>query len=662
MTLNRISIKWKLFIFFFLFLLLFIGSDIFIWSTLSGIKNSIMHEKEVTLESLIDNAYSLIVSYYNDAHSGKMTEEEAKKQALNSIAKLRYGKNGYFWINDYDIKMVMHPIKPSLNGKDLANFKDPTGKRIFADFVRIVKEKGEGFERYMWPKPGEKKPSLKLSFVKGFPQWGWIIGTGFYIDDIQKKMTAIGIKMLILIGFAIIIVILLLVLADKVIVRPIRNVASLISDFAENVNKGEGDLTLKFPEKGNDEVSMLVKAFNTLLDALKNIVSEISHTSSTLHNTSDTLSESVRNIIDSSSSLASNTEETSATVEEITSSVEEVARNAQDIAKAAEELAQGSNNVTSGTKKVGERADKVSENSQRVKEAMDELEASILETVNSIKDSKNIAEDAVKFSEEGKAAIENTIAGLERIKERMDELSKVIAKLGKSSEEIGKIIDVISDIADQTNLLALNAAIEAARAGEHGKGFAVVAEEVRKLAERSQQAAGEISTLIRGIQNEVGAAVKSSGEGRKEVEEGTGLAEHAGEIFSQINLSIQKITQMIEVIANNSEREKKGGEIAKELTEVNLEEAKTISELIKQSIDGVVEMGTKIEDVTQKVSYISAATEEQAAAVREVRNAVSIVSDVAQKNAEAAQNLGDESEKLKKYAERLDNLVNRFKI
>ncbi len=652
---RNLSIRVKIVIFL-VFIFVLIIAENFILN--SFVKGFLLHEKQKQLISLVDTTYSIAESYYNKTKEGKLTEDEAKKLALESISQLRYEKSGYYWITDYDVKMVMHPIKPSLDGKDLSTYKDKKGKTFFLEYTNMVKEKGEWFERYWWPKPGKEGSYLKLSYLKGFPQWQWIIGTGFYIDDIEVNLRKIIETTVIYLVIFLLIFIIIAFTLNKLIFFPIKK----LSEYMKDISSGEANLTQKLPVFSKDEIGELARYFNMFLDKLGEIIVNAKDISLQVSSVAEETSTSLAQVSDASQSLASTSQETSATVEEITSSIEEVANNAQDITNSSEELANSSQRVEEDANKVGDTAKIVSENSEKVKDAMEELEKSIEETIFSIEKSKEMAQDAASFSQEGQSAIDDTVTGMKNINQKVEDLVSVVDRLGKSSEEIGKIIDVISDIADQTNLLALNAAIEAARAGEHGRGFAVVADEVRKLAERSQQAAGEIGNLIRGIQQEVQNAVVSADEGKQKVEKGMELAKHAGDTFSKINESIRAITEMIETISQNSEREKEGGRIAREFTEKSLDSIEEIATLINQEVQEIIDMGRKVEEVTQRVAYISAATEEQAAAAREMRNAVETIAQAAEQSAAAIAETTRASDALAKEAEKLASVVSGFKI
>jgi len=139
------------------------------------------------LQNAINTVYSLIVNI--DKNLG-LTENEKQQKAMREIEALRYGPENkdYFWINDMHPKMVMHPYKPELNGKDLSESKDPNGKKLFVEFVKTCRAKGEGFVDYMWPKPGFDDSQPKLSFVKLFKKWGWVIGTGVYLEVAEQDL------------------------------------------------------------------------------------------------------------------------------------------------------------------------------------------------------------------------------------------------------------------------------------------------------------------------------------------------------------------------------------------------------------------------------------------------------------------------------------------
>ena len=153
------------------------------------VEQKLMEEKRNATKDVLDIAYTLIAAYDHKVANKEMTQEQAQKNVLSLIEQLRYRDNDYFWINDLEPKMLMHPNFPELDGKNLSNDKDPTGKYLFVEMVNICKEKGEGFVTYMWPKPGTTQPVPKLSYVKLFKPWGWIVGSGIYFDDVQVEIT-----------------------------------------------------------------------------------------------------------------------------------------------------------------------------------------------------------------------------------------------------------------------------------------------------------------------------------------------------------------------------------------------------------------------------------------------------------------------------------------
>jgi len=163
---------------------LIILSAITIYQTTHGLKAQANSE----LKHLTETATTLIAGYHERAKSGKMTEAQAKTAAAAAVSNIRYEGKGYFWINDMTPRMVMHPMKPALNGKDLSAVKDPNGKELFNEFVKVVSAGGSGFVEYYWPKPGSENPVHKQSYVAGFAPWGWVIGTGIYTDVLDAEI------------------------------------------------------------------------------------------------------------------------------------------------------------------------------------------------------------------------------------------------------------------------------------------------------------------------------------------------------------------------------------------------------------------------------------------------------------------------------------------
>jgi methyl-accepting chemotaxis protein len=156
-------------------------------------KKSMDNSKYLKTKQLVEVAYSTIEYYAQLEKSGSLSTSDAQKSAAAAIKVLRYGNNDYFWINDMQPRVIMHPIKPEMDGQDMSNYKDPNGKRLFVEFTNVCKKDGAGFVDYYWPKPGQSKPVPKISYVKAFPAWGWIVGSGIYLDDLtdmEKEFTA----------------------------------------------------------------------------------------------------------------------------------------------------------------------------------------------------------------------------------------------------------------------------------------------------------------------------------------------------------------------------------------------------------------------------------------------------------------------------------------
>jgi methyl-accepting chemotaxis protein len=452
-------------------------------------RSHLLSERMQKTKGLVDIPYSILAEQQKLEMDGKVSRAEAQKRALEAIHNLRYDGSNYFWINDVHPTMVMHPIKPELDGKDLSDFKDAAGKLMFVEVATVAKSSGSGFVYYMWPKPGKDRPVRKLSFVKEFEPWGWIVGTGIYIDDVDASWRA---NAVVAGGLALGCLALLLITSTQVsrsIFRRLEEMVERIKDIAE----GEGDLTKRLDVGSDDEVSRLARWFNTFVDKLQEMLTGI-------------------------------------------------ASNTQSLANAGEEIA-----ATSRQQALG--ADQQKDQTHQVATAMQEMASTVLQVSENSNRAADASQKAAEAARQGGKVVEETLSRMHAIATSVGETAKKIDQLGKQSDQIGRIIGVIDDIADQTNLLALNAAIEAARAGEQGRGFAVVADEVRKLAERTSTATQEITGMIRSIQAETKNAVVAMQAGTEQVERGVELTRQAGSSLNDIIRMSDQVGDMIRQIA-----------------------------------------------------------------------------------------------------------------
>lgn len=195
--------------------------------SLISTKIGLMDAKKTMLTTQIDTVNSLLAYYEGEANAGRMSLENAQNAAKEHIKTLRYDGKEYFFILNDQVQGVMHPIKPALDNTDLSEIKDPEGKALFVEFAKVAKEDKEGFVSYMWPKPDTETPLPKLTFVRSFPEWGWIVGTGVYVDDVDNEF----LDMVIVKGA---IIALLIVLVVGLLIAIERSIGNKLSTMQKN--------------------------------------------------------------------------------------------------------------------------------------------------------------------------------------------------------------------------------------------------------------------------------------------------------------------------------------------------------------------------------------------------------------------------------------------
>lgn len=222
---------------------------------LYNIRSQMMTDRQAKIQQMVDVGHGILAHYHKLEIEGKLGREQAQAAALAEIKDLRYDKVEFFWINDMVPHMVMSPAKPELDGKPVGDFKDPAGNYLFRGFVDIVQKQGGGFYGYLWPKMGSDQPVSKLSYVKGFAPWGWIIGTGIYLDDVQLifRQTAWTFAWICL---GVVVLVLAISLA---ISRSVTRSLITITSLTEKLASGEDDFEVPYTTR-RDEVGSLARA------------------------------------------------------------------------------------------------------------------------------------------------------------------------------------------------------------------------------------------------------------------------------------------------------------------------------------------------------------------------------------------------------------------
>jgi len=446
-----------------------IGVALIAGLALEELQAQFLEGHKIAVKQVADAAYALVSRYQQDAQSGKMTEGDAQQAALSDLRAMRYGDGDYLWVNDMAPVMLMHPVKPELNGKPIGDIKTPSGAYLFRDMVAVVQRSGGDFYSYVWPKPGFSEPVRKISYVRGFTPWGWVIGTGVYIDDVDAEFHGAALRFG---GLALLIAALVIGLSLMIareLVRPLR-------ELTDNMGKmADGDLAVPIVYVERlEEVGAMSRALSVFRDAMahaRDVMQAQVHDHAQRERLAKAQAETV--------------EKFNRELAEIVESLVLAAVKLEVNAHVLNEVAEDTGHQAAAVAAASEQA---SANVQTVAAASEELAASSREIANQVARASNVAQSAA------------TEAG---------NTDQLVAGLADAASQIGDVVKLINDIASQTNLLALNATIEAARAGDAGKGFAVVANEVKHLASQTARATDEISSQIQAVQDKTRMAVSA---------------------------------------------------------------------------------------------------------------------------------------------------------
>jgi len=465
-----------------------VGLLVLCLTALFQLKTSMLEDRKDKLKSQVETTAGILTHFHKLSQEGKLSEDEAKSAAKETLRGLRYSGKEYFFIYRTDGVNFLLPTKPEFEGQNKWEMKDAEGK-FFIQSLIAAGVKGGDFVQYMWDRSKDQPPEPKMAYTYGFTPWGLVIGTGVFIDDIDKEYWKIA-RIFALISFGL--VILLSFFGWKIgsgIFKQLGGEPSEATAVMQRVANGDLTQNLHHAPAGS-----LLHALGTMVASLRGLVGEINSDANKL-----------------------------------VSNASEIARASNDVASAA-----------------GRQADATS----AMAAAIEELTVSSSHISDLAKETTDDTSASAVLAGEGTTRVQQAAQAIQTIATTVSGASERIRALEERANQISSIANVIKEIAGQTNLLALNAAIEAARAGEQGRGFAVVADEVRKLAERTSSATTEIEEMIAGIQGDTVNAVDAMDTALPEVQTGIDLATSASESLGAIEQGARRTLERVGEVAN----------------------------------------------------------------------------------------------------------------
>jgi methyl-accepting chemotaxis protein len=550
--------------------------------TVESTESELFANYDSKIKELVETAEGILERNNRLYESGELTLTEAQERARETIRDLRYGKDdvGYFWIDNEEYINILLPPSPDAEGGSRKDLQDTTGTYIVRELVDGAVEDGELFLDYYFPRPGEEESSLKRGYTSYFEEWGWIIGTGNYVDDIEAVVndfnTNITSKIDNVTQISIVSIILLIGLSLLIIFIYSTKLSKGIKEVRDSIDKiANNDLTGKDLEiKEKHEIGDLKNYYNKMKNNLIKMVSEIS--------------EEAMNVASSSEELTATSEQVSLASDEVARTIEEIANGASDQAK----------ETTDGATEISELGDIIN---------------SEIELVDILNKS---AEEVNNLKEEGLSALEVLELKTTENNNAAKEVQGIIIETNKNADKIESASDMIKGIAEQTNLLALNASIEAARAGEAGKGFAVVADEIRKLAEETNQFAGEISNTIAELSEMTEKGVATMAKASEIVKEQMDSLNNTNDKFDGIAGSIEDVKNVVEELNSSTK-------ILTDKKEKIINIIENLSAISEENAAGTEEASASVEEQTASMAQIAKASEELAQLAENMQSSMS---------------------------------------